>query len=115
MKRTYKNLDNLAKNVENDFTLKNLLHKRAYFKTGKETGWQSFNFEITNEIYQEIADMLGGNSKTKKKMISNMKNKVLEHWSLGRIDYSIERKRWEYTAGQDNISEYKEIRKFLSQ
>ena len=114
MKRTYKSLHNLAKNVDGDFTLENLLHKRAKFKTGIEQGWQSFNFEISEETYQEIADLFGGNYTTKKKMINSMKYHRLNHWGLIRMDYSVKRKQWEYTAGQDYPSELKIIRKYLS-
>ncbi len=113
MKRTYKTLESLAKNTNSDLTLEDIKHKRAYFNTGKNKGYCPFNLKMDDSHYEQIADLLGGNVKTKTKIIWTLKNRQFDHWGLGRIIYSSKRKIWTYCAGQDYPSEITQVRNFI--
>ena len=111
MKRTYKNLNSLAKNVQ-QLSVQQLINKRAYFNTGVN-GYDYFNFELTDDLINDIVDILGGTSRTKENIFYTLKNDTPQHWGLGRIFYSPRTKRFSYCAGQDYPVELNQIRTFL--
>ena len=108
MKRTYKNIENLQK-VSEQLTLENILHCRTYHK---KVGYITINDLMTEDLAQSIADLLGGQSKTKEAVKRSLlyHGKSLNHWGLRRILYSKRLKRFTYCAGQDYTYEVKEIR-----
>jgi len=111
MKRTYKNLNSLAKNVQ-QLSVQQLINKRAYFNTGK-SGHNDFNFELTDDLINDVVDILGGTPRTKENIFYTLKNDTPQHWGLGRIFYSETTKRFSYCAGQDYPAELNQIRTFL--
>ncbi len=119
MKRTYNTFDNLVKNIEGEITLENLLHRRGFFNTGKEQGWNSFEIKEDIEyVYRDIVEnLLGGNYKTQKRIIIilDRHGKSLNHWGLARISYDRKKKLWNYTAGADYPNEIKLIRNYLKE
>ena len=109
MKRTYKNIDNLAKNVS-QVTAQTLISQRAYFNG---VGWEEINNLMTDEIAQEIADLLGGRNATKETIVRVLTTQRFSAWYLERIIYDEKRKQWTYCAGQDYPYEIKQIRNDL--
>lgn len=110
MKRTYKSIENLAKNTI-ELTLENILHKRAYHKTA---GWISINDLMTEDLADEISQLLGGINTTKQGVFNSLLyHRTVSHWGLRRIIWCKHTKRFKYVAGQDYTYELSEIRKAL--
>lgn len=108
-KRNYKNIDSLKDKVMQ----LNLYHLMSQSISIQGAGWIKINDLLTDDLINQIADLLGGHLKTKQKIKSVLKNQKFSAWYLDRIIYSFNRKRFEYVAGQDYPSELQEIRKDL--
>jgi hypothetical protein len=110
MKRNYKTINGLAKECNNSqLTLEDILHCRAHHN---KYGWIDINDLMDEDLAQYVADLLGGQSKTKQDVKNSLlyNGKRLRHWGLQRIIYSNMRKNFTYVAGQDYTYETKEIR-----
>ncbi len=111
MKRNYKSIATLAK-VTEQLTLQNIISQRAYHK---KAGWIKINDLMTYEVAQEIADLLGGRTKTKDtvRRVLLRYSTSLRHWGLDRIIYDGKHKRFQYIAGQSYPDEIREIRNYI--
>lgn len=108
-KLNFKNAHNLSKRT-NQLTLENLISQSVYINN---KGWVKTNNLLTEEITDQITDLIGGRKETKRIISIVLKNQKFSKWYLSRIMYSPTRKTWSYCAGQDYISEIREIRKDL--
>ena len=101
---------NVHKNVD-QFNLHNLVHNRVHLK---EKGWTdiSIDEDFFNESVTDIADLVGGRTKTKEIARFNLRNKPVSNWFTNRIVLT-PNNVWTYIGGQDYTAEMKEIRKQL--
>jgi hypothetical protein len=77
-------------------------------------GFIKTNNLLTDDIINDVCDLLGGQTKTKDRMFYTILRGGFSKWYLERIAYSFSRKRFEYCAGQDYTAELREIRKDLT-
>lgn len=109
MKRAYKNIQNLAKKV-NQLTAYTLISQSAYIN---EIGWTSINNLMTEDVARDIVNVLGGHTATKEKIVQVLTTQKFSAWYLERIIYESKRKCWTYCAGQNYPAELQQIRNEL--
>lgn len=107
--KNFKHLSSLSKSCE-QLTLQNIINGRAYFKQG---GWGTFTFELSENQMEQIVDLIGGHTKTKRNVKWSLQNQKPQHWGLDRIVYNQRSAAFTYIAGQDYPSELREIRKAM--
>ena len=111
--KTFKSFEQLVKAIEKvngQLTFEMVLNQRAYF--GK--GWEYFNIddEAKREVIKYIVyNVLGGWGKHKSRIEYVLNNTPISHWALQRIVFS--GKRWNYYAGQCQITELRQLRDFI--
>lgn len=108
-KRNFKNINSL-KGRTAQLNLYNLMSQRVNLNG---VGWINTNDLLTDDLVNEVCDLLGGRENTKRKIYNVLSTRVFSKWYLERIIYSFKRNRFEYIAGQDYTEEVKEIRKDL--
>lgn len=108
-KRNYKNVDSL-KNKVSQLNLYDLMRKDVYVKGA---GRIETNDLLTDNLIEQVCDLLGGRPKTKEKMSNVIKNQTFSQWYLERIIYDFDQKRFTYCAGQDYPAEIAYIRRDL--
>ena len=107
-------LEKAWKVVDYQTSAQDLLNERLYLKT---TGWSKV--QLTDEFKRQLCDMLtrgiGGHHKTKEKIERCLLFRSPQHWALKRFfltKYGKEA-RISYYAGQDHVSEMRDLRNFL--
>jgi len=109
-KRTYKSIESL-KNKVNNLNLYNLMNQCIYLEN---VGWINTNNLLTDELIDQVCNLLGGHMKTKEKIFNVLSCQKFNKWYLERINYNFKRKCFTYCAGQDYPRELQEIRKDLT-
>lgn len=109
-KRNYKSIESLKNRVDN-LNLYNLMSQSIYIDGA---GWIKTNNLLTDDLIDQVCDLLGGHSKTKEKMFHVIKRGGFSRWYLERIYYAFESKCFRYCAGQDYPAELIEIRRDLT-
>jgi hypothetical protein len=109
-KRNFKSIDSLKDRVQ-QLNLYNLIAQSIYLNGA---GWIKTNNLLTDELIDQVCDLLGGHKRTKEKMFHVIRRGGFSKWYLERIIYSFTRKRFEYCAGQDYPAELAEIRRDLA-
>jgi dissimilatory sulfite reductase (desulfoviridin) alpha/beta subunit len=108
-KRNYKSIDSL-KNKVKQLSLYNLMSQSIYLEG---VDWIKINDLLTNDLIDNVCELLGGHAKTKERMFNVINRGGFSKWYLERIFYSFSRKCFTYCAGQDYPAELREIRKDL--
>jgi len=108
-KRNYKNIESL-KNKVRKLNLYNLINQTIYING---IGWIKTNDLLTDDLIDQVCELLGGHSKTKEKIFNVLRRQKFNKWYLERINYNFKRKCFTYCAGQDYPAELQEIRKDL--
>lgn len=99
---------------ESQLTGQEIVNGRAYINGS----WQDFEIEqgAKVELMKMISDTLGGQKKTKERILNNLLWGRPQHWGLNRVffrEYN-EKILCSYCAGQDYNWELNQIRKSIS-
>lgn len=111
---TIDSLEKAWKVVDYQTSAQDLLDCKIYLKT---TGWSKIN--LTDDFRRQLCEMLtaqiGGMHKTKQTVERCLLFRSPQHWALKRFyltKYGKEAKI-SYYAGQDHVSEIRELRNYL--
>jgi len=104
--KTFKTLSQILKAVDYQLNVQQLLNNKVHLKN---KGWTAIKLteELTEEITEATAQILGGHHKTRNTVENALKFRDVQHWTLERMiisDYGNGAKI-AYCAGQDYISE----------
>jgi hypothetical protein len=77
--------------------------------------WEDWEYYLTDQDRQQIADLLGGRISTREIVRSRLRflPELPSFWAFDRIIFCKHSKRWTYTAGQDYPGELAMIRKYF--
>jgi hypothetical protein len=95
-------------------TAQELLNNKIY---SHKDGWIDIKLskEFRNDMCEDITNLLGGYSETKKRVKFTLMYEKPQHWGLTRMVIATykNKSRWIYIVGQDQSYENKIIREYL--